>query len=242
MEDIMTKNYEDMTTEELCVEYQRNPSNELFEYFLTKNEGLIYEFIGNVLYKFPQSDQDDLLQYCKAMMWEAMRKFDNERHLKFSTLYYYYVKKALELYMRNSSNLSIRIPAHARYAAKHGDPIYKDLVFAATPVGSLDEVINQQENETFFSDIIKNPDEVEIIEQTEQAETKTEIDKILSCLSPREQRCVKLYYGFVDGSKHTLEEIGAIYGVTRERIRQIIAKALVKLKPKLKQYQDDLLN
>ena len=68
------------------------------------------------------------------------------------------------------------------------------------------------------------------LEYTMQEKFKEELDKLLKELHPREEQVMRLRYGLIDGRVHTLEEVGKLFNVTRERIRQIEAKAIKRLK------------
>lgn len=226
----MNKDYTQMSNEEMCVVYQKTLDNDLFEYFLAKNEGLIYYFIGNYLVKFPESETNDILQHCRVAMWDAMRRFDPNKGFNFSTYYYYYARKGLEQYLRDANFGQVRIPAHAR-AAYHKDPKYTELI-DGVHVCSLDTTLESYESEITLGETLEDPNALTGLEYINITSNHADIKKALQCLSAREMSCVIQYFGLDGGGKRTLEEIGQQYGVTRERIRQIIKRALEKLREK----------
>lgn len=232
----MNKDYTRMTNEELCVEYQKTLDNDLFEYFLAKNEGLIYYFIGNYLVKFPESEREDIVQHCRIAMWEAMQRFDISKNTTFSNYYYYYAKKGMEQYLREANLGQVRIPVHARRAYKT-DPRYKEIIDQVL-VCSLDAQVEGYESETTLGEIIEDRNALSGTDYIDITTNHAAIKDALRCLSPRQITCVTQYFGLDGGGKRTLTEIGEQYGLTRERIRQIIARALEKLREKFT--RDDL--
>ncbi|HOF43572.1 MAG TPA: sigma-70 family RNA polymerase sigma factor, partial [Bacilli bacterium] len=100
------------------------------------------------------------------------------------------------------------------------------------------------EEDTTYADFVSDGDALDPLEYTIKSKYKEELDKVLSTtLNVREEEVIRLRYGLVDGKQHTLEEVGKVFNVTRERIRQIESKALRKLrhpirKRKLNQFKD----
>ena len=87
-----------------------------------------------------------------------------------------------------------------------------------------------EEGDSYLGDFITDPNAVQPIDDTIKKLLKEQIKEILSSLTPREQKVLQLRFGLEDGRSRTLEEIGLLFDVTRERIRQIEAKALRKMR------------
>jgi RNA polymerase primary sigma factor len=102
------------------------------------------------------------------------------------------------------------------------------LKVAQQPI-SLETPIGQEEDSP-LSDLIQDTAGVSPAEAMISVDLKEQTARVLSTLSPREERVIKMRFGLEDGSEHTLEEVGQNFEVTRERIRQIEAKALRKLR------------
>jgi RNA polymerase primary sigma factor len=100
--------------------------------------------------------------------------------------------------------------------------IAQEPISLETPVG--------EEEESHLGDFIVDKREASPSEAVINLNLKEQTAEVLKTLSPREERIVKMRFGLVDGSEHTLEEVGQQFSVTRERIRQIEAKALRKLR------------
>lgn len=235
--------YDKMTNEELCVLYQQTHDDSIYEYFVARNEKLIYYFIGNFLRKISRDEEEDVVQHCKYAMWEAMQRFDGSRELKFSGYFYYYAKKGIENYLRDDHFNLVHIPAYAR-GRKYRETHIGDYVRSVMNIDSLDAPLdtNTTTDDVSLYDCIADESIMSETEYMDVTSKYAPINQILSKLRPREQRCILLYFGFTDGKKMTLEEIGQMYGITRERVRQIIAAGLKKVKPELKKYRDELYN
>ena len=97
-------------------------------------------------------------------------------------------------------------------------------------ISSLDASIRDDEDESVLADFIEDEDAVTPEESATGQLLKEQVRDMLSALTEREQKILKLRFGLEDGKSHTLEEVGQEFSVTRERIRQIEAKALAKLR------------
>ncbi|MBR5090653.1 MAG: sigma-70 family RNA polymerase sigma factor [Ruminiclostridium sp.] len=103
-----------------------------------------------------------------------------------------------------------------------------------------------EEQETELEEFIRDDDSPSVEDEVDNLMLSERIDKVLSTLNPKEKKIIMFRFGFIDGNIYTLEEIGKLYGVTRERVRQIEAKALRKLKhwtrsSKLKDFYDGVI-
>jgi RNA polymerase primary sigma factor len=97
-------------------------------------------------------------------------------------------------------------------------------------ISSLDASIRDDEDDSVLADFIEDEDTVTPEESATSQLLKEQVKDMLSSLTEREQKIIKLRFGLEDGKSHTLEEVGQEFAVTRERIRQIEAKALAKLR------------
>ncbi len=116
----------------------------------------------------------------------------------------------------------------------------KEIVKVAEPPVSLDLPLGDEE-ESHLTDFIEDHNALSPVDAASKQLLKEQIDDVLSSLTPREQRVIALRFGLEDGRSRTLGEVGQEFGVTRERIRQIEAKALRRLRHpsrsrKLKEY------
>ena len=97
-------------------------------------------------------------------------------------------------------------------------------------ISSLDASVRDDEEDSVLGDFIEDEDTISPEESAAGQLLKEQVKQILNTLSEREQKILKLRFGLEDGKSHTLEEVGQEFSVTRERIRQIEAKALAKLR------------
>jgi RNA polymerase sigma factor (sigma-70 family) len=217
-----------MSNEELCKLYQETRSDELFEYFFKRNENLMFSYIQKYIRKYPEYE-DDIRSLATVEMWEAMLVWDEEKNAKFSTIYYFWVLKALAVFYRNLH--LIKLPAHHLQT-----PEEIEKVLCSSLNINVRNCEGREEEELI--ELVADESALSGDAYVESDPDHVQLNKALSTLDGRTEQCLRWYLGLADGEKHSLEEIGQIYGVTRERIRQIMVKGVKKLRKTIHNYFD----
>ncbi len=196
----------------------------------------------------------DLIQEGNTGLMRAVDKYEYRRGYKFSTYATWWIRQAITRAIADHAR-TIRIPVHmietmsrlrsagkvlhqklgrepkveeiAEEAKMSLEEARRVLKISKHPI-SLDRPIGESED-SYFGDFIEDNDIASPVSTATQAMLKERIDLILKTLSYREREIIKLRYGIGDGYTYTLEEVGRIFKVTRERVRQVEAKAIRKL-------------
>ena len=230
-------------------------SEEAKEKFINANYRLVVSIVKR--YRKESVDMLDLIQAGNIGLIKAVEKYDYKKGFKFSTYATWWIKQSITRYIDDCEN-TIRIPVHLHQRINfvkrkkqelanvlQREPSMEELAeVCELEVDKVLDILKRDKNIVSLDTPIKEDEDSSLVEfipsdahfgdvvihEVEQNNLREKIDEVLTDLSDQEQQVLRMRFGLDDDTPKTLEEIGKVFEVTRERIRQIEAKAIRKLR------------
>ena len=272
-ETILKQKSEILASNRILIELIQRGDEQAKQDLFVKNSGLVHKFANHYYAGAScKLELDDLVQEGYLGMLKAAEKFDFSKNTQFSTYATWWIKQAIARAIMDTG-LTVRLPVHLveqilkatrldRDFQMQGYGVRERLELIAEAMTtdvervtelfrlrnvymnmtSLDIPVNE-DNDALLGDFIEDRDAQAVDDAASFILLREQLDEVLSTLTAREKSVLTLRFGLADGKDRTLEEVGKYFNVTRERIRQIEAKALRKLRhparsKKLKDFLD----